>query len=1061
VTPPSDPRRFIDWTGPALPAATALIADAHAAADAIDLGSVAIVLPGARAGRRLKELLVAEAERRRLRLVPPQHIITVGALPELLYQPTAPVPDAEVCRRLWLRQLRALPDADRAVLFPRPPDPGDLRGWLGLADVIAGLHRTVGAAGRRFDDVAQRCAELFDDSARWHVLGRLQRDVAAELERRGLQDRELARMDALAAGRITCDVDLWIVGVAEMPLLLRSMLLRVPRPRLRILVHAPAELADAFDELGCVRPDHWLRAEIELDDEQLAIVGHPSAQARAAAAAVARLDGAYAADEIVVGVPDVEVVPALEREFASAGVATRYLAAEGDERAPDFRLLTAGVPARYAAGVPMERTSPFRLLQAVADVLRDESYESVAALVRHPAFGDWLRRRRWQVEHPGAAAFRENDGWLAQLDTFLCERSPHTITGELGGAGGRGRAVAEALRTALLGDAMLGGLHGTRLLRDWLPRLLALVLEIYGERALHRHIRDEQRLLAFAAKLRDTATAFERVPPELDETCDAATAVQLVLDSVAGEALPPDADDVAIELLGWLELHLDDAPVAILTGMNEPFVPEAVNADAFLPNALRARLGMEDNDRRYARDAYQLTALLHSRRVHVVAGRRTMLGDPLRPSRLLLATSGTTLARRVRAYLGDVDAATTPAATTNADAATAEAASARVDAETAAAASAHAVESRFALPPERVISLRVVPTSLSVTEFGRVLGNPYGWALDRAIGGDVVDDAQRELDPMRFGTLAHRVLELFGRTPAAASADVGVVASALDACLDEYVARNYGAVFPAVGLQIEQLRLRLRTFAVHQARRVADGWTTVAVECGTPDGGVPLAVGGERLAVGGERLSEGGRAVPAEFRVTGRIDRIDYHAASGAWAVFDYKTGERGDDPDTVHRRRGEWLDLQLPLYRHILPHVVDGNGNRAFTARPDLARDPAVPDSVSGARDSVSVAPDSVSVAPDSVPAAPDSAHADVRLGYILLCGNPDEIRFAEVQWTQQELDAALDAARDVVATVRRNVYEFPGLESGWYSDDVAEMLGRGRLMLEDDDVVAEEVAS
>jgi ATP-dependent helicase/nuclease subunit B len=314
-----------------------------------------------------------------------------------------------------------------------------------------------------------------------------------------------------------------------------------------------------------------------------------------------------------------------------------------------------------------------------------------------------------------------------------------------------------------------------------------------------------------------------------------------------------------------------------------------------------------------------------------------------------------------------------------------------------------------------VISLPVVPTSLRVTAFGALLADPYAWALENVVGGDVVDDAQRELDPMRFGTLAHRVLELFGKTAAAASADVNVVADALDACLDEYVARNYGAVFPAVRLQVEQLRLRLRTFAVHQARRVADGWTTVAVEYGTPEGGVPLP---------GVRLPDDDAPQPvngAEFRVTGRIDRIDYHAATGAWAVLDYKTGERGDGPDTVHRRRGEWVDLQLPLYRHILPHVVDGDGNRAFTG----------------------------------------GADADVRLGYILLCGNPDEIRFAEVQWTQQELDAALDAARDVVAIVRRNIYEFPGLDSGWYADDVAEMMGRGRLMLEDDDVVAEEVAS
>jgi ATP-dependent helicase/nuclease subunit B len=1001
MTPPPDPRHFLDWTSHALPAAAALMADAHAAGDALELGQVVVVLPGARAGRRLKELLVGEAGSRGLRLVPPRQIVTVGALPELLYQPASPVADAETCRRLWLRQLRALGEAEQSVLFPRPPAPGDLRGWFGLADVIAGLHRTVGAAGARFDDVALRCAELFDDSTRWHVLGRLQQEIAAELATRGLQDRELARMEALATGRISCDVDLWLVGVSEMPMLVRRMVQRVRRERLRILVHAPQEMAAAFDELGCVRPDHWGRAEIEMTEDQLAIVGHPSAQARAVAVAVARLGGAYAADEIVVGVPDAEVVPALEREFASAGVATRYLGGEGDERTPDFRLLTAGVPARYAAGVPMERTSPFRLLQAIADVLRDGSYEAAAALARHPSFGDWLRRRRWQLEHPGAAAFRDSDGWLAQLDTFLCERLPHTITGELGGAGGRGRAVVEALRTALLGNVMLGGLSGTRPLREWMPRLLALVLEIYGDRALHRRLRDEQRLLAFAQKLRDVANAFDRVPVELDDTCDAATAIQLILDSIAGEALPPDADDVAIELLGWLELHLDDAPVAMLTGMNEPFVPEAMNADAFLPNALRTRLGIEDNDRRYARDAYQLTAMLHSRRVHVVAGRRTMLGDPLRPSRLLLATSGETLARRIKEYLGDDGSAMTPAET--ASGATTPTATTPVATPPAATLRAtFPTNSGFALPPERVMSLPVVPTSLSVTEFKGVLSNPYGWALDRAVGGEVVDDAQRELDPLRFGTLAHRVLEMFGRTPAAASDDADVVAHALDACLDEYVATNYGAVFPAVHLQVEQLRLRLRTFAAHQARRVADGWQTVAVEYGTPEGGVPLPVEG------------------AEFRVRGRIDRIDYHAATGAWAVLDYKTGEGGSDPESVHRKREEWVDLQLPLYRHILPHVVDGAGNRAFSG----------------------------------------DADSDVRLGYILLCGNPDEIRFAEVQWTQQELDAALNAARDVVTTIRRNVYEFPGFDSGWYDDDTAEMLGRGRLILEDDDVATEEVA-
>jgi hypothetical protein len=138
--------------------------------------------------------------------------------------------------------------------------------------------------------------------------------------------------------------------------------------------------------------------------------------------------------------------------------------------------------------VPIERTPAFRLLQAIADLLRDQSYEAAAALVRHPAFGEWLTRLRWQVEHPGATALHESDGWMADLDEFLCDRLPHTLTGDLGGAEGRGRSVAEALRTALLGEHMLGSLAGVRPLREWMRPVLTLVLELYGGRPLHRHV---------------------------------------------------------------------------------------------------------------------------------------------------------------------------------------------------------------------------------------------------------------------------------------------------------------------------------------------------------------------------------------------------------------------------------------------------------------------------------------------------------------------------------------------------------------------------------------------
>src|SRR5690606_39474862 len=103
-----DRRTFLHWDRHALPAAVTVLSDGYTHAGSLDLGDALIALPGARAARRLKELLVEEADCRGLRLVPPR-IATLGSLPEYLYAPTAPLLDEGTSIRLWLQQLRTAP----------------------------------------------------------------------------------------------------------------------------------------------------------------------------------------------------------------------------------------------------------------------------------------------------------------------------------------------------------------------------------------------------------------------------------------------------------------------------------------------------------------------------------------------------------------------------------------------------------------------------------------------------------------------------------------------------------------------------------------------------------------------------------------------------------------------------------------------------------------------------------------------------------------------------------------------------------------------------------------
>jgi hypothetical protein len=82
-------REFLDVTRPALPEAAEYLRERFATARTFDLSRVIVVVPGGRAGRRLLEILVDLAEASGLMLSPPE-IVTIGGLPERLYEPKLP-----------------------------------------------------------------------------------------------------------------------------------------------------------------------------------------------------------------------------------------------------------------------------------------------------------------------------------------------------------------------------------------------------------------------------------------------------------------------------------------------------------------------------------------------------------------------------------------------------------------------------------------------------------------------------------------------------------------------------------------------------------------------------------------------------------------------------------------------------------------------------------------------------------------------------------------------------------------------------------------------------------
>jgi RecB family exonuclease len=927
-------REYLGWDRPALPEAARRLRDRYRQERDLDLGKVIVVLPGQRAGRRLQELLAFLAEDANLRFTPPQ-VVTEGRLPEMLYAPKQLFASEVVQDLAWARALRELPVELRQHAVPHPPADTDALGWLQLGKVLRGLHVELAADGLDFAAAQRNGPKLpdFSDGRRWETLVEVQAIYHQLLDREKLWDKQTARLKAIEYHEIRTDCKIVLLGTVDLNNTLRLMLDQVA-DRVTAYVIAPENLADHFDEHGCLMTKAWCDTLVFLRDEQLCQVDGPEEQTDAVSRWLAELDGRFRNDEVVIGVPDESLVPQLQRQLEQCGV-----------------------QARWVEGIRLADTGPYRLLAAAVRFGNSRRYEDLAALLRHPDLDDWLHSALSEKLSPKAVERQANqslpatemrplqsqragkgaskgatkavsmgakfaDAALrrstqeppqadnpvhamslpAQLDRFYNAHLPSRVY-----AGQRLGIVKDwpdlplALRHI---DAWLAEAAARLPLREWGDVFRQLLGSVYGHRTIYLDQPTDETLHRTILRILAECDQLGSLPEALDATpLSAADAFRVALGPLADEALPPPADLSAVEILGWLELPLDDSRAQIVTSFNEGFVPQSTGADAFLPDRFRRELGLLHNERRYARDAYATNVLCQSReKLSMIFARRDTNNDPLQPSRLMFACPDDALIRRAQMFFGESEAASAPRRLL------------------LAPDGAIPAESRFRVPPPEKSDEKM--TSIFVTQFKDYLACPYRYYLRHVRNLKAIDDSARELDGGDFGSVLHEVLSELGRDPNGPrdSNQETEIFEYLDACVQQRIRFHYGAAEQraSIRLQLEQARQRLRAFAREQAKLVREGWRIVHAEDIEETRGWLSVSFLDALAK--ERRSR--RPDGESILLVGRIDRIDFHEARRMIRILDYKTADSAQKPDQTHRTKEGWIDLQLPLY-HLLRHAV------------------------------------------------------------------------------------------------------------------------------------------
>ncbi len=920
-------RVFLGWDRPFLHSLASYCFEHFVEDGELRLHGKTFCFPVSRAGRRFIEILVERAGQEGLRLLPPS-TITSGMLPEFLVRNLRPHAPFFVRMHSWIDALETLPDTSRNLLVSE--EAAQEIELLSFAEQMESLYRELAGAQICAGDVSVAAGECGSELSqkRWEVISELFSSYESLLQEQGYFDRYKQRRDLLSSLDVCWNTtsDIFLAGVADLNQSSKSIVAKFPCEVLSF-VFAPEDEATHFDETGSLLAEYWAERALPLTQDQCHRAEDASHQAESVYQYVASV-GERTVEEITFGLTDEALAPYVEERFT-----------------------VDGVVCRHSSGKALQESRPVKLVQAALRYLDSRQYQDFTQFVRHVD----VQRALTQCEtHEGIPK-----DILSFLDSYHNVHLPSVLQQPFVGNDQEKKSFG-ALYDAV--HHLLGELTGAkRSLLRWQEPLLTFLRNIYSNCVFHDHSLHDRMVVEACQKVKNQFLTFESQALHRFENLSASQALKLLLRGIRREIVSPEPKEEAIEMLGWLELPLDDAPIVAVIGCAEGHLPESVNSDPFLPNTLRAKLGLLDNRMRAARDTYALTTLLHSREsVHLFYAATHPRGEFLPPSRLFFQVDQSLLAdRALQLYLEQQVPKTLSS----------------LERKSAGELSHLSIPrpQKSEQPLER----------MSVTSFRSYLRCPYRFYLQHVRKLQKLDDTALELDAPAFGNLVHDVLKGFFTSQARASTEEEVIREALLAELTRLSNKLFGSFpLPAVLVQIEQVKHRLRQFASWQAEWRATGWLMEHAE---------YDIGDEECYL----EHEAGRTM-----LSGRIDRIDRNEKTGDIAVFDYKTGEKGQDLFQACSKDGlEWYDLQLPLYEHALRQ-------KGYSE--------------------------------------------EIQLGHITLARSEKNIGHHFADWSLEHREAAIQTARDVAAAVYRQEF-WPPTDDIFAFDDFAAICGMEQYQHDD----------
>ena len=898
-------REFLGWDGACLEKAACYFVEKYLSdSQYLDLQDIVIFLPGSRAERRLLTLLTILAEEKNVTLIPP-HIMTAGSFISFFYNIKEKQASQIETLLAWVQALTEFDKEELKTVIPFPPQSDHLLDWFVLAERQNKIFSELSASKLTYQDVINKLENYdgYNDDARWNVLAKIHDDYKKILKAQGLVDRSILQehYTDLELNKNLEIKEIYLLATADLNEVIKTLIKEIPY-QVTALIHAPETHSQGFDELGCIINSYWEKVQININDSQITVANKPDDQAELA---VKLLEGVQDSDATV-GIINPEVEPYLLRSMESAHK-----------------------KARSASGISMAVARPVTLLESCKSFLQNRTFVNMASLVRHIDMQSYIiKKLNLSVKTI-----------TASLDEYQCNHLQDLVIGKLPDPKDDNYSTVSKLKK-FLEELLSPFINEKASFSVWRDRICEFLLKIYAldngkDVKLDPSKRDDMIIIQTCSKLRNLLAECCEIPVNLLNLITAEQALELIVHLLSKETIPVEGANEGVEVLGWLEVHLDDAPFLILTGFNEGFIPESLNADALLPNSLRNILGLTDNAHRYARDAYEFSAVLASRNVHVIVGKSSAEDELYMVSRLLFATDKLTLAKRVNKFydknvfsLKDFNDESSDKDCKN-------------NSEDKWLPSTPDELQKFLKGNELEQK-----TKFSASSLNDYLKCPYRYFLKHVLHLNAYSDDIDELSGSSVGSIFHRILKNFSNSKMVSSSDNQEIEKFLLHELDEYFDNIYGKnVIPVVKLQKLFLIPRLKRFAEIHVQEVEKGWQILPEWC-ERDLNIKLVVecnknnleSGETWEDDTQDNNSRCKKVTIYFDTidipelsddevcvdfTLRLDWLDYNNLSDEWRIIDYKTGKSEKPNSKFNTKQLIWNDLQIPLYIAIIERYL------------------------------------------------------------------------------------------------------------------------------------------